>query len=68
MEEKTVHIPSISCGHCVRSIKDEIGELAGVKTVEGDEKTKMVTINWDNPGSWEEIADVLKDIGHPVEV
>ena len=25
MEEKTVHIPSISCGHCIMTIQREVG-------------------------------------------
>ena len=68
MEEKTVHIPAITCGHCVMTIKREISELEGVKSVEGDEKTRMVTIEWDKPASWDTIADTLKEIGYPAEV
>jgi copper chaperone CopZ len=30
MITKTFHIPNISCGHCVRSIKDELEEIIGV--------------------------------------
>jgi copper chaperone len=67
MEEKTTHIPSISCGHCVMAIKHEIGEQAGVKSVDGDEQTKMVTFRWDEPASWNVIADKLKEIGYPSE-
>lgn len=67
MEEKTVHIPVISCGHCVMSIKREVGELEGVNSVEGDENNKMVTIKWDNPANWEKISDTLKNAGYPAE-
>ncbi len=27
MEEKTVHIPTISCGHCVATIKREVEDI-----------------------------------------
>ena len=67
MEEKTVHISSISCGHCIMTIKNEIGELEGVKSVEGDEKSKQISIKWDAPASWEAINDLLKEIGYPAE-
>ena len=67
MEEKTVHIPSISCGHCVMTIKREVGELEGIKSVEGDENTKMVTVKWGNPATWGKITDTLKEIGYPAE-
>ena len=68
MEEKNVHVPSISCGHCVMTIKREVGEMEGVKSVEGDETTKMVTVKWDNPATWEKITDTLKEVGYPAEV
>jgi copper ion binding protein len=68
MEEKTVNIPAISCGHCVMTIKREVGELEGVKSVDGDEKTKMVTVEWENPATWDKIADTLKEAGYPAEV
>lgn len=67
MEEKTVHIPAISCGHCVMTIKREIGELEGVKSVEGDEKTKMVTVEWEDPATWDKISETLKEVGYPAE-
>ncbi len=67
MEKKTVHIPRISCGHCVMTIKREIGELEGIKSVEGDDKTKTVTVEWDSPSTWDQIADTLTEIGYPVE-
>ncbi|MBN2060934.1 MAG: heavy-metal-associated domain-containing protein [Deltaproteobacteria bacterium] len=67
MEEKTVHIPSITCGHCVMTIKNEIGELEGVKSVEGDENSKLISIKWEAPASWKEIDDLLKEIGYPAE-
>lgn len=65
MVEKTVHIPSISCGHCIMTIQREVGELDGVKAVEGDPMTKKVTVKWDNPATWEKIDNTLKEAGYP---
>lgn len=65
MEEKTLQIPSISCGHCIMTIKQEVGDLDGVLSVQGDEKNKEVIVKWDNPATWEKIALTLKEIGHP---
>ena len=42
MEKKTFSIPNISCGHCVMSIKNELGELEGVKSVEGNPESKSI--------------------------
>jgi copper chaperone len=65
MEEKTVHIPKISCGHCVMTIKRELGEIEGVKLVEADQKTKTATIKWESPASWDKINDTLNEAGYP---
>jgi copper ion binding protein len=65
MEEKTINTPSISCGHCVMTIKGEVGEMDGVTSVDADEKTKKVTVKWDPPATWDNIANKLREIGHP---
>jgi copper ion binding protein len=65
MSKQTFSIPNISCGHCVMSIKNELGELAGVKTVEGDPEKKTITVDWDAPVTEEKIKDTLKEINYP---
>ncbi len=67
MEERTVHVPSISCSHCVLTVKREIEELEGVLLVEGDEETKDVSVRWEAPASLVQITDILKVIGFPAE-
>jgi len=64
MEEKTVHISGISCGHCVNTIKNEVGEIEGVQTVEGDENTKMMTFKWESPATWDNILETLKEVDY----
>ena len=65
MESKTLSIPNISCGHCVMSIKNELGEMEGVTKVEGDPANKSVTLEWDVPATLEKIRDILKEINYP---
>jgi copper chaperone len=67
MTEKTVTIPNISCGHCVATIKRELGELPGVESVDGDQQTRKVTIRWQEPATWETIVETLKEIEYPPE-
>ena len=67
MEKQTFSIPKISCGHCVMSIQNELSELAGVSTVNGDPGTKTVTIEWDSPATVDKIKDTLKEINYPAE-
>lgn len=65
MEERTVDIPSISCGHCIMTIQREVGDLEGVEAVEGDPMNKEVTVTWDNPATWDIISATLKEVGYP---
>jgi copper chaperone len=65
MNEKTVHIPGINCGHCVANIKREVAEIKGVSSVEGDPTSKNVTIEWDAPADWDQIKATLAEIGYP---
>ena len=65
MESKTFSIPNISCGHCVNSIKNELSELDGVKTVEGNPEDKQVAVEWESPATLDKIKETLKEINYP---
>jgi copper chaperone CopZ len=66
MTSKTVSVPNISCGHCVRTIEREIGELAGVAGVSADQATRRVTVSWDpETTDWVVIEDHLTEINYP---
>ncbi|MBW2438925.1 MAG: heavy-metal-associated domain-containing protein [Deltaproteobacteria bacterium] len=65
MEKKTFSIPNISCGHCVMSIKNELGELEGVKSVDGNPETKSIDVEWDAPITEDKILETLKEINYP---
>ncbi|MBN1218340.1 MAG: heavy-metal-associated domain-containing protein [Anaerolineae bacterium] len=68
MQSKTVNIPNISCGHCVHTIQNEVGELTGVKRVVASQETKTMTVEWEEPASWEEIQALLEEINYPPAV
>ena len=65
MAKKTFSIPSISCGHCVNSIKTELNELDGVSAVEGDIEGKRVEVEWDTPATEDSIKNKLAEINYP---
>jgi copper chaperone CopZ len=66
MEEKTVSVPTISCGHCVMTIEREVGEVPGVASVAADQATRKVKISWDPDATdWVVIEDVMKEINFP---
>ena len=58
-------IPAINCGHCVHTIKMELSDLDGVKSVEGDPAAKTVTVEYDLPATEETIKSMLKEINYP---
>ena len=63
----TVKAPAISCGHCVHTIQTEVGELAGVKSVQAVQDTKLVTFSFDAPATREQIEKLMAEIGYPAE-
>lgn len=67
MTTLTVKAPAISCGHCVRSIQNEVGELPGVQTVQANEQSKLVTITYDQPATEQAIKELLAEIGYPAQ-
>ncbi|MDX9952694.1 MAG: heavy-metal-associated domain-containing protein [Anaerolineae bacterium] len=59
-------IPNISCKHCVHTIKMEVSELEGVRSVEADPQTKEAIITFDAPATEEAIKALLAEINYPV--
>ena len=68
MNTITVKAPDISCGHCVHTIQNEVGELAGVQQVVANEQTKLVIITYDQPATEQQVKDLLAEMGYPAEV
>ncbi len=67
MTTLTVNAPAISCGHCVHTIQNEIGELAGVQNVQANEQSKLVTVTYDQPATEQAIKDLMAEIGYPAQ-
>jgi copper chaperone CopZ len=65
MEKENFSIPNISCGHCVMAIKNELSELEGIKTVDGNPDTKSIEVEWESPASLEKIKATLEEINYP---
>lgn len=62
MQSKTFEVPNIGCDGCVRTIKNELSEIAGVQQVDGAVDTRIVTVEWDAPATWQQIVDTLTEI------
>lgn len=66
MTTVTYTVPNISCHHCVNTISMELGDLAGVKSVQGDVDTKQVVVVYEAPTTTEELEKTLQEIDYPV--
>ena len=65
MDKQTFQIPKISCGHCTRTIENELKELEGVSSVEGSVADKTVTVAYQSPATKEKILATLEEINYP---
>jgi copper chaperone len=43
----TYTVPAMHCGHCERAVKEEVGAVSGVASVDVDLDTKLVTVRGD---------------------
>ena len=66
MNEVTLYVPNISCNHCVHTIQNEVGALAGVKSVQARLDTKEVKVAFDAPMTQAQIVATLAEINYPV--
>ncbi len=62
-----LQVEGMSCNHCVNSIKNAIGALKGVESVEVDLEQKKVTVNY-NEGlvSIQTIKETIEDQGYAI--
>jgi len=65
MNSKTINVPNISCGHCVKTIEMELGELSGITSVSANADSKQVSVEWNEPATWESIESLMKEIDFP---
>jgi copper chaperone len=43
-ELKTYTVPGMSCEHCVAAVREEVGQVDGVESVDVALETKLVTV------------------------
>jgi copper chaperone CopZ len=67
METITYFIPNINCSRCVHTIKTELSEIKGVKSVDALLDTKKVTLTYEQPATTDQFVDLLKEINYPPE-
>jgi copper chaperone len=68
MTTVSLKVPNISCDHCVHTIKTEVSELPGIKRVDANPDTKIVTVEFDPPATQANIEALLAEIDYPAEI
>lgn len=66
MSTQTVTVTGMTCGHCVTSVREEVGGLPGVRAVEVDLPTGLVTIDSDSQLDPSAISDAVAEAGYAV--
>ncbi|MBI2368635.1 MAG: metal-transporting ATPase, partial [Deltaproteobacteria bacterium] len=67
LQRVTLTVPSIHCEGCVATIRDTVGKLRGVASVEGDPQAKRVVVTVrDGQGRLREIEEAITRLGHVV--
>ncbi|MFC4533265.1 heavy-metal-associated domain-containing protein [Sphaerisporangium dianthi] len=62
----TYTVKGMTCGHCVSSVKEEVGEVPGVTGVEVDLPTGLVTVQGEGPLDGAAITAAVKEAGYEV--
>lgn len=63
-EQTTWTVTGMTCGHCEASVREEIGELAGVSSVEASHETGRVVVTSDGPLDPAAVAAAVEEAGY----
>lgn len=67
METVKYSVPSIHCGHCVKTIEMELSDVKGINRVKADLDSKTVEVDYSAPANEEMIVATLNDLNYPPE-
>ncbi|GAA2375885.1 heavy-metal-associated domain-containing protein [Nonomuraea africana] len=66
MSTATYTVKGMTCGHCVSSVKEEVGEVAGVTGVEVDLASGLLTVESGSPVETAQIVAAVEAAGYEV--
>ncbi len=64
MSASTYTVKGMTCGHCVSSVKEEVGEVPGVTGVDVELESGLLTVHSDNPVEIGRIEAAVKEAGY----
>ena len=59
-------VSGMTCGHCVRSVKEEVGNIAGVTAVDVELASGRVVVTSDAPVSAADVVAAVDEAGYAV--
>jgi copper chaperone len=62
--QKTFTIPTITCNHCLMSIKRELKFVDGVDYVDGNVEAKTVLVTYSSDAALDQARAALADAGY----
>ncbi|KGR85508.1 copper chaperone CopZ [Lysinibacillus odysseyi] len=68
MQNVTLNVQGMSCGHCVKAIEGSVGELAGVSEVNVKLAEALVDVSFnESEVSLDQIKETIEEQGYDVE-
>ena len=68
MENVTLNVKGMSCGHCVKAVEGSVGALEGVNEVKVNLEAGQVDVAFDNEKvTVDKIKEAIDDQGYDVE-
>lgn len=68
MQNVTLNVQGMSCGHCVKAIEESVGELEGVNQVNVKLGEALVDVSFnESQVSLEQIKETIEEQGYDVE-
>ncbi|WP_405133032.1 heavy-metal-associated domain-containing protein [Nocardia sp. NBC_01388] len=64
MNTTTVTVTGMTCGHCVSSVREEVGKISGVTGVDVDLASGRVDIEGEGPIGRDAIAAAVDEAGY----
>ncbi|HEX6469161.1 MAG TPA: heavy-metal-associated domain-containing protein [Streptosporangiaceae bacterium] len=66
MSSTTYTVTGMTCGHCVDSVKEEVGQVPGVTGVDVDLATGRLTVTGDGAGDHARIRQAVAEAGYEI--
>ncbi|ASU83213.1 copper chaperone [Nocardiopsis gilva YIM 90087] len=66
MATTTITVSGMTCGHCEKAVKEELGALPGVTSVGVDLESGRVSIESEAPLTDEQLAAAIDEAGYEI--